>query len=195
MLEKRLEEDSPQSKTSLSDMSSPANNVSPAVQKQHGSPSLGPKPMSSRDRFKLQQESLGHKRQALKLRREGRTEEAEAEFELAKALEAQLEESAAHDTTTVALVDDVAVEGLLDPEILSALRAIGIEDANTSKPEPSKPNVGKSDNVIHDRSNLEEQIKAEKVKALNLKRAGKQAEALEALRRAKMLEKKLNSSA
>ncbi|KAL6198013.1 hypothetical protein ACLB2K_027805 [Fragaria x ananassa] len=195
MLEKRLEEDSPQSKTSSSDMSSPANNVSPAAQKQHGSPLSGLKPMSSRDRFKLQQESLGHKRQALKLRREGRTEEAEAEFELAKALEAQLEESAAHDSTTVAPVEDVAVEGLLDPEILSALRAIGIEDANTSKPEPSKPNVGKSDNVIQDRSNLEEQIKAEKVKALNLKRAGKQAEALDALRRAKMLEKKLNSSA
>ncbi|KAL6207046.1 hypothetical protein ACLB2K_024291 [Fragaria x ananassa] len=200
MLEKRLEEDSPQSKTSLSDMSSPANNVFPAAQKQHASPSSGLKPMSSRDRFKLQQESLGHKRQALKLRREGRTEEAEAEFELAKALEAQLEESAAHDSTTVAPVDDVAVEGLLDPEILSALRAIGIEDANTSsqgpgRPEPSKPNVGKNDNVIQDRSNIEEQIKAEKGKALNLKRAGKQAEALDALRRAKMLEKKLNSSA
>ncbi|KAM5588543.1 hypothetical protein ABKV19_006815 [Rosa sericea] len=200
VLEKRLEEDSPQSKTSSSDVSSSANNVPPAAQKQHGSPSSGQKPMSSRDRFKLQQESLGHKRQALKLRREGRIEEAEAEFELAKALEAQLEESAAHDSTTVAPVDDAAVEGLLDPELLSALRAIGIEDANTSsqgpgRPEHSKPNVGKSDNVIQDRSNLEEQIKAEKVKAVNLKRAGKQAEALDALRRAKMLEKKLNSSA
>ncbi|KAL6198015.1 hypothetical protein ACLB2K_027807 [Fragaria x ananassa] len=108
--------------------------------------------------------------------------------------------SAAHDSTTVAPVDDVAVEGLLDPEILPAIRAIGIEVADTSsqgpgRPEPSKPSVGKSDNVIQDRSNPEEQIKAEKVKALNLKRAGKQAEALNALRRAKMLEKKLDSSA
>ncbi|KAK9907035.1 hypothetical protein M0R45_002488 [Rubus argutus] len=200
VLEKRLEEDSPQSKTSLSDVPGSVYNNPPAGQKHHGSPSSDPKPMSSRDRFKLQQESLGHKRQALKLRREGRVEEAEKEFELAKALEAQLEEYAAHDSTTVAPVDDVAVEGLLDPELLSALRAIGIEDANISsqgpgRPEHSKPNVGKSDNVIQEGSNLEEQIKAEKVQALNLKRAGKQAEALDALRRAKMLEKKLNSSA
>ncbi|XP_050371251.1 uncharacterized protein LOC126789202 [Argentina anserina] len=199
VLEKRLEEESPQSKSTLSDVSSSAENVLPAAQKHHGSPSSGTKPLSSRDRFKLQQESLGHKRQALKLRREGRTDEAEAEFELAKALEAQLEESAAHDSTTAAPADDVAVEGLLDPEILSALRAIGIEDANTSsqgpgRPEHSKPSVSKIDNAIQDRSNLEEQIKAEKVKALHLKRAGKQAEALDALRRAKMLEKKLNSS-
>lgn len=200
VLEKRLEEDSPQSKTSLSDVPGSVYNNPPAGQKHHGSPSSDPKPMSSRDRFKLQQESLGHKRQALKLRREGRIEEAEKEFELAKALEAQLEEYAAQDPTTVAPVDDVAVEGLLDPELLSALRAIGIEDANISsqgpgRPEHSKPNVGKSDNVIQEVSNLEEQIKAEKVKALNLKRAGKQAEALDALRRAKMLEKKLNSLA
>nr|GEX26779.1 tetratricopeptide-like helical [Tanacetum cinerariifolium] len=40
---------------------------------------------------------------------------------------------------------------------------------------------------------LEEYIKKEKVKAVHLKHAGKQAEALDALRRAKMLEKKLNT--
>ena len=128
-------------------------------------------------------------------------EEAEAEFELAKALENQLEASAAHDSTTVDKVEpveDVSVEGLLDPQLLAALKEIGIESASNlsqgpERPEPSKVNVGKSNNIIQDRSQLEEQIKAEKVKAVNLKRAGKQAEALDALRKAKLLEKKLNS--
>jgi hypothetical protein len=36
--------------------------------------------------MKLQQESLGHKRKALALRREGKTNEADAEFELVKSL-------------------------------------------------------------------------------------------------------------
>ncbi|KAM1033386.1 hypothetical protein TB2_036374 [Malus domestica] len=216
LLEKRLDEGSPQSKTTSSEASSAAQNtageqrqpqplqsrdIPSSSQKHHGSPSSDPKPLSSRDRFKLQQESLGHKRQAMKLRREGRMEEAEAEFELAKALENQLEASAAHDSTTVdkvESVDDISVEGLLDPQLLAALKEIGIESGSnlsqgTERPEPSKVNVGKSNNIIQDRSQLEEQIKAEKVKAVNLKRAGKQAEALDALRKAKLLEKKLNS--
>jgi hypothetical protein len=45
-----------------------------------------------KDRMKLQQESLGHKRKALALRREGKTDEADAEFELAKSLEQQMED-------------------------------------------------------------------------------------------------------
>ncbi|CAN6552886.1 unnamed protein product [Malus baccata var. baccata] len=215
LLEKRLDEDSPQSKTASSEVSSAVQNttgeqsqsqslqsrdIPSSSQKHHGSPSSDPKPLSSRDRFKLQQESLGHKRQAMKLRREGRMEEAEAEFELAKALENQLDLSAAHDSTTVdkgESMDDVSVEGL-DPQLLAALKEIGIENASNlsqgpERPEPSKANVGKSNNTIQDRSQLEEQIKAEKVKAVNLKRAGKQGEALDALRKAKLLEKKLNS--
>ncbi|CAB4275892.1 unnamed protein product [Prunus armeniaca] len=207
LLEKHLEDDSPQSKTTSSDVvlgssdSPQSKTTTSAGQKDHGSPSLDPKPLSSRDRFKLQQESLGHKRQAMKLRREGRMEEAEAEFELAKALENQLE-LPYQDSTTVDKVeplDDVSVEGLLDPQLLSALKAIGIDDASIlsqgpGRPEPSKVDAGKSNNPTQDRSQLEEQIKAEKVKAVNLKRAGKQAEALDALRKAKLLEKKLNSS-
>jgi hypothetical protein len=51
------------------------------------------KAMSNRDRLKIQRESLAHKRNALKLRREGKIAEADAAFELAKALESQLEES------------------------------------------------------------------------------------------------------
>ncbi|XP_068325091.1 uncharacterized protein [Pyrus communis] len=215
LLEKRLDEDSPQSKTASSEVSSAVQNttgeqsqsqslqsrdIPSSSQKHHGSPSSDPKPLSSRDRFKLQQESLGHKRQAMKLRREGRMEEAEAEFELAKALENQLDLSAAHDSATVdkgESMDDVSVEGL-DPQLLAALKEIGIENASNlsqgpERPEPSKVNVGKGNNAIQDRSRLEEQIKAEKVKAVNFKRAGKQAEALDALRKAKLLEKKLNS--
>lgn len=44
-----------------------------------------------------------------------------------------------------------------------------------------------------EREQLVERIKAEKVKAVSLKRSGKQAEALDALRRAKFHEKKLQS--
>ncbi|KVH89594.1 Tetratricopeptide-like helical [Cynara cardunculus var. scolymus] len=190
-----------------------------------------PPKLSSRDRFKLQQESLSHKRQALKLRREGRTEEADAEFELAKNLESQLE--AANESTKPARnVDDVSVEDLLDPQLLSALREVGIESSPPEKAKPvvnkipaeaataklvinkpaeaatakpvinkpaeaatAKPVINKPETANEDRTELEERIKAEKVKAVKLKRAGKQAEALDALRRAKLLEKKLISLA
>ncbi|KAD3069321.1 hypothetical protein E3N88_37201 [Mikania micrantha] len=167
-----------------------------------------PPKLSSRERFKLQQESLSHKRQALKLRREGRHDEADAEFELAKNLESQLE--AANELNKPAEpVDEVGIEDLLDPQLLSALREIGIEggfaQSSPEKIEPVKtrPVVKvqmepiKAKVVVNksEITELEEQIKAEKVKAVTLKRAGKQAEALDALRRAKLLEKKLNSLA
>jgi hypothetical protein len=191
-----LAPDKPQLKTGASDVST--SNVHFVGKKEQGTSNLAPKPLSSRDRFKLQQESLGHKRQALKLRREGRMEEAEAEFELAKALETQLEELAAHDSQSkVEPVDEVVVEDLLDPQLLSALKAIGLEDANMvvsrvpERQEASNLNVGKSENSNLERTQLEERIKAEKVKAVNLKRSGKQPEALDALRRAKLYEKKL----
>ncbi|KAL0012527.1 hypothetical protein SO802_007635 [Lithocarpus litseifolius] len=197
LLEKSLEEDNPPPKTAPSDVST--SNIHSAGKKDHGTSNLAPKPLSSRDRFKLQQESLGHKRRALKLRREGFTEEAEAEFELAKALETQLEELAESSGSKSETVDDVVVEDLLDPQLLSALKAIGLEDANMAvahvpeRREPSKPNVGKSETSALERTQLEERIKAEKVKAVNLKRSGKQAEALDALRRAKLFEKKLSA--
>ncbi|KAK7843588.1 uncharacterized protein LOC111989069 [Quercus suber] len=197
LLEKSLEEDNSPPKTAPSDVST--SNIHSVGKKDRGTSNLAPKPLSSRDRFKLQQESLGHKRRALKLRREGFTEEAEAEFELAKALENQLEELADSSGSKSETVDDVVVEDLLDPQLLSALKAIGLEDANMAearvpeRQEPSKPNVGKSETSTLERTQLEEQIKAEKVKAVNLKRSGKQAEALDALRRAKLFEKKLSA--
>ncbi|KAI9077164.1 hypothetical protein K1719_040870 [Acacia pycnantha] len=178
-----------------------SSNVSNVEQKKDPS-TIAVKPLSSRDRFKLQQESLGHKRQALKLRREGRMEEAEAEFEKAKALEIQLEELGAHDSGKSSslsdAVDDVTVEDFLDPQLLSALKAVGVEDVGVvsrspEKQETNKPDVAKTENVNEERIQLVERIKAEKVKAVNLKRSGKQAEALDALRRAKLYEKKLNS--
>ena len=132
---------------------------------------------------------------ALKLRREGRIEEAEAEFELAEALETKLEESAAHDLAKSSgkgaePVDDVHVEDLLDPQLLSALKAIGLEDASPlaqspEKPEPAKLHISKTESSSQEKSQLEERIKAERVKAVNQKHAGKQADALDALRRAK----------
>ncbi|XP_042059889.1 uncharacterized protein LOC121804416 isoform X2 [Salvia splendens] len=188
LLEKGVEE-TPQTTTTKSSDSS-ASNVS-SVDKE-ASPSSVSKPLSSREKFKLQQKSLGHKRQALKLRREGKTAEAEAEFELAKAIESQLQESDAHDSAGPA--DDVSVEDFLDPQLLSALQSIGLNDGQSKskaieQPEPVKIEA----DADTERAQLVEQIKAEKVKAVKLKRSGKQAEALDALRRAKLHEKKLQS--
>lgn len=200
LLEKRMEED----KSPEMNDSEPAtesgeflgSNVS-SVGKKEASPSSGSKSISSRDRFKMQQECLSHKRQALKLRREGRSAEADAELELAKSLEAQLEESGAHDSSSSSAAEptsDPMVENFLDPQLLSALRAIGIRDANPAAPGPDEVPVSKqADKSVEERAELEEQIKGERMKALNFKRSGKQAEALDALRRAKLFEKKLNS--
>uniref|UniRef100_A0A6N2KYA3 Uncharacterized protein n=1 Tax=Salix viminalis TaxID=40686 RepID=A0A6N2KYA3_SALVM len=93
--------------------------------------------------------------------------------------------------------ENVRIEDLLDPHLLSALKAIGIEDTSiisqsSERPGPAKVSATKSENNSQERTQFEERIKAE-VKAVNLKRAGKQAEALDALRRAKLYEKKLNS--
>lgn len=173
---------------------SQASNV---VEKKQELSNVSSKPLSSRERFKLQQESLGHKRQALKLRREGRTEEAEALFERAKAIETQLEELTAQDSNKLDGVDDVTVEDFLDPQLLSALKAVGLDDVGVVSKAPERQETVKSnakvENSNQERIQLEERIKEEKVKALNLKRSGKQAEALDALRRAKLYEKKLNS--
>ncbi|TVU29505.1 hypothetical protein EJB05_21072 [Eragrostis curvula] len=178
-----------------------------------------PKAMSSRDRLKIQRESLAHKRNALKLRREGKTAEADAEFELAKELESQLEEADNQGSSSGGLSsepNDAAVENLLDPQIMSALKSIGWSDADlsmqssnapppkkaevkpavtvTSRPQAEvKPVIAATSKPQSERTQLEEQIKAEKLKALTLKREGKQGEALEALRSAKRLEKKLAS--
>jgi hypothetical protein len=65
------------------------------------------------------------------LRREGKTAEADAEFELAKELESQLEESDNQGSSSGGLSaepNDVAVENLLDPQIMSALKSIGWSD-------------------------------------------------------------------
>ncbi|CAN4083881.1 unnamed protein product [Withania somnifera] len=234
LLEKRLEEEKTLGTISSTVSADPSTlhvgqkevspnkvpNISQVGQKE-ASPSSGPKPLSGRDRFKLQQESLSHKRQALKLRREGRTEEADAEFELAKAIESRLEEASLQDTMkssdpTTESAEDVSVEDFLDPQLFSALKAIGIADApiissgpekqQTKKPitgtiasqilerpEPKLSEARVSGESSDEKKLLEERIKAEKLKALNLKRSGKQAEALDALRRAKMFEKKLNA--
>ncbi|XP_065048851.1 uncharacterized protein LOC135586192 isoform X1 [Musa acuminata AAA Group] len=168
--------------------------------KQENIPSPSEKPKSGRDRFRIQQESLSHKRNALKLRREGKIDESEAELELAKALEKQLEDFDQGSSTNMTgnkseAMDDVVVEDLLDPQLLSALKAIGLEDSViTSQPyheTDAQPNFDRSGNQRMEKADLEEQIKAEKHRALNFKRAGKQAEALEALRSAKRLEKNL----
>ncbi|CAA2977937.1 spindle pole body component 110-like [Olea europaea subsp. europaea] len=200
LLEKRMEEDRSHPNTSSSDTS--ASDVS-SVERKEASPKSVSKPLSGRDRFKLQQESLSHKRQALKLRREGRKEEADAEFELAKAFESQLQELDAHNKTGTSenaeSVDDVSVEDFLDPQLLSALNSIGMEHTRTKPQSIERPESNKS--VIsklampmkREREQLVERIKAEKVKAVSLKRSGKQAEALDALRRAKFHEKKLQS--
>ncbi|KAI3928114.1 hypothetical protein MKW98_023715 [Papaver atlanticum] len=104
----------------------------------------------------------------MKLRREGRMEEAEAESELAKALEAQLEEHDSQNTSKSEAMDDVVVEDLLDPQLLSALKAIGllgtevVAPRHQEKSEPAKASPEKGENLSQERSLLEEKIKAEK---------------------------------
>ncbi|XP_057862321.1 uncharacterized protein LOC131070726 isoform X2 [Cryptomeria japonica] len=181
----------------------------------------------TKDRLKLQRESLAHKRRALALRREGKVEEAEAEFELAKSLESQMDELAGnnsqvhHSTVGIGSDDGSLVDNILDPHLLSALKGIGWKESDIFSQVPTKGldaknkghesisnsvrsnfgneapqvNVQQTLGLKEERSHLEEKIKAEKLRALNLKRAGKQAEALDALRGAKQLEKKLQSLA
>ncbi|KAG2317240.1 hypothetical protein Bca52824_020362 [Brassica carinata] len=204
LLERRLQEGENPSPEKLGRDGLVSATQPPAVREKENSPSssAAPKPMSSRDRFKLQQESLSHKRQAMKLRREGKMQEAEAEFEIAKTLEAQLEDSTSSKSEPV---DDVAVEDFLDPQLLSALKAIGLDssvtlsvsktDTTQAAVKPVKPSPAKESDSNQERSQLEERIKAEKIKAVTLKRSGKQAEALDALRRAKLYEKKLSALA
>lgn len=211
LLERELEEDKshdvPSTSTVEVSTPSPTPSVSSIVHEELSPPNPAPKPMSSQERFKLQRECLNHKRSALKLRREGRAEEADAEFQIAKTLEAQLEEAsgqssgAGESSKEEATAGDVGIDDLLDPQIMSALRAIGLQDIGStpqtpSKTQPVKPPVSapeKSGSSSQERVQLEAEIKAEKVKALNFKRSGKQAEALDSLRRAKQLEKKLNA--
>lgn len=195
LLEKASEENSSDPGTSSSDASSSTPNAAPVLRNENSaSPSSISKPLSSRDRFKLQQESLGLKRLSRKLRMEGRNEEADAEFEKAKAIEAQLEDLADRSSASGSKpVADVGVEDFLDPQLLSALKSLGIDDSEKVEPPKKSLAAVKAESSANEKAQLEEQIKAEKVKALTLKRSGKQAEALDALRRSKMLEKKLNS--
>jgi len=184
------------------------------------------KQAQGRDRMKLQQEALAHKRRALALRREGKLEESEAEFELAKSLEIQMDELAGNSQTHTSIDgigndDSDAVDDIFDPQLLSALKGIGWRENDIFSQMPTKgvhaknkelvstsshvhgnlgndtaqANADKTEGSKDERSRLEENIRAEKLKALDLKRAGKQGEALDALRRAKQLEKKLQSLA
>lgn len=190
LLEKRVEEETSHTSTNSS---KPSITEVSSSDKKEANNSSALKPLSSRERFKLQQESLNHKRRALKLRREGKIAEADAELELAKALESQLQESESLDSSkSLEPVDDVTVDNFLDPQLLSALRSLGLEDAHRDAeiPELPKSNVNNSNS---ERDQLMELWKAEKEKAVNLKRLGNQFEALEALRRAKLYEKKLQS--
>ncbi|KAL8491266.1 hypothetical protein ACS0TY_023052 [Phlomoides rotata] len=187
LLEKQMEETS-QATTNSSDAASASS-----VDKEASPSSVSKPPLSSRERFKLQQKSLGHKRQALKLRREGRTAEADAEFELAKAIESQLQEFDPPPDSS-GQVDDVNIEDFLDPQLLAALQVIGLGDGQTKSEGIERPESTQvNEDVNTERELLLERIKSEKVKAVNLKRSGKQGEALDALRRAKLYEKKLQS--
>ncbi|KNA03803.1 hypothetical protein SOVF_205660 [Spinacia oleracea] len=176
-------------------------NTSTSTQPEEQDPArVARKPMSTQERLKLQRECLKHKRNGLKLRREGKTEEADAELELAKKLEAQLEEvSPVPTSSNEGPIDDAGIEDLFDPQLLSALKAVGLQDdahvvsQTTVKAELPTSSSIKNESFDQERVQMEALIKAEKVKALNLKRSGKQAEALDALRRAKQMEKKLTS--
>lgn len=173
-----------------------------------------------------QMQVLAHKRRALALKREGKLEESEDEFELAKSLEIQMDElagnSRAHTSIDGISNDDgEAVDDIFDPQLLSALKGIGWKENDIFSQMPTKgvsaknkglvstsshvhgnlgndtarANVDKTEGSKEERIRLEENIRAEKLKALDFKRVGKKTEALYALRRAKKLEKKLQSLA
>lgn len=179
-----------------------------------------------RDRLKLQQDALAHKRRALALKREGKLEESEAEFELAKSLEIQMDELAGNSQARTSIDgisndDGEAVDDIFDPQLLSALKGIGWKENDIFSQMPTqgvsaknkglvstsshvhgnlgndtaRANVDKTEGSNEERTGLEENIRAERLKARDFKRAGKQTEALDALRRAKQLEKKLQSLA
>ncbi|CAM6088330.1 unnamed protein product [Calypogeia fissa] len=99
-----------------------------------------------KDRKKLQQESLAHKRKALGLRREGKIDEADAEFELAKVLEKQMEDLDAQSGKAVAqdLGDMGMVETLLDPQLMAALKGLGFNDMDHGSANANNLSVGPS---------------------------------------------------
>jgi len=167
----------------------------------------------TKDRMKLQQESLAHKRKAMGLRRQGKVEEADAEYELAKELEKQMEDlDPMHGKED--LGDVAGVEDLLDPQLLAALKGVGFKEGDLKTPvnaptgvtgQPRSSDVSSSSRsstvapskpagtgaLEAEKKQLEEQIRAQKIQAVQLKRAGKPGEALEKLRGAKQLEKRL----
>ncbi len=147
--------------------------------------------------MKLQLESLGHKQKALALQREGKTDEADAEFELAKSLEQQMEYlDPTHVHQDAGDVD--GVEDLLDPQFLVALKGLRITGGELPGMTITKgnvPSVSKVRAVVaqpsggslklklganagspkiipvtldEQRHQLEERIRAEKVRALEL---------------------------
>lgn len=173
-----------------------------------------------------QMQVLAHKRRALALKREGKLEESEDEFELAKSLEIQMDELAGNSRAHTSIDginndDGEAVDDIFDPQLLSALKGIGWKENDIFSQMPTKgvsaknkglvstsshvhgnlgndtarANVDKTEGSKEEGIRLEENIRAEKLKALDFKRAAKQTEALDALRRAKQLEKKLQSLA
>ncbi|BBH00672.1 phosphoinositide-binding protein [Prunus dulcis] len=165
------------------------------------------------DREALLSELQSLKRGALIHKWAGNVAEAMAQLKKAKLLERDLESvdspegNVANDRTTIhnQTADKSSKSftkgGILERQLEeiengSMPKAMPgtVGTGSPGRPEPSKVNAGKSNNPTQDRSQLEEQIKVEKVKAITLKRAVKQAEALVTLRKAKMLEKKLNYS-
>jgi hypothetical protein len=76
------------------------------------------------------------------------------------------------------------------PKKPEAKPAVTVTNRPQAEVKPAVAAISRPKNV---RTQLEEQIKAEKLKALTLKREGKLGEALEALRSSKRLEKKLAS--
>ncbi|KAI5080582.1 hypothetical protein GOP47_0003765 [Adiantum capillus-veneris] len=194
-----LEPVSPPTAAAVTSSKQPSNTPNTAAHKSTG-----------KDRMKLQQESLAHKRKALALRREGKTEAADMEFEVAKSIEKQMEElgSAAEGPSAMPKGDDSGmVEDIFDPQLLAALQGLGWKKSDLrakpplEKPQPAThkssteaPTTSTASLVQNnEKEELEQKIKSEKIRALNLKRAGHQTEALEALRGAKLLEKILQS--
>lgn len=151
----------------------------------------------------LQEQIRAGKQAAVRLKREGRLPEARAALQQAREQERQL---AAHEAATEAAAADGAaaeeeggeemVEDAFDPDIVAALKGLGWSEQQIRGGMGAGPGRGagrpaKAAAAGGERGPLEERIRSEKRRAVELKRAGRQQEALAVLREVKQLEKQV----
>ncbi|GAQ87667.1 RING/FYVE/PHD zinc finger superfamily protein [Klebsormidium nitens] len=151
----------------------------------------------------LQEQIRAGKQAAVRLKREGRLPEARAALQQAREQERQLaargaaaEAAAAEGGSVGEDESEGPVEDAFDPDIVAALKGLGWSEQQIRGGMGAGPGsgAGKPAKVAAPRGEggqLEDRIRSEKRRAVELKRAGRQQEALAVLREVKQLEKQL----